>query len=443
MAGEEKIMENKNFDVEVHHVTRVEGHGNIYVNVRNGTMERCEWNISEAPRFFEAMVLGRKWSELHHITSRICGICSIGHTLASLEATEAAMGIKISEQDLKLRKIALHAENMQSHLLHVGFLVLPDLMGVGSVIPLASSNPDEVKTVLRLHRLANEMSDMLCGRTTHPQRLLPGGFSKIPTMKELSGLRERLKASVPDLQAVAKLLQTLAPKIPDFVRETEFISLTKPDEYALYDGKIGSTDTDSAPASEYLSYTNEYIVPQSTAKRAKHARDSYMVGALARLNNNYDLLSPLAKQVAEMFNLKPVCHNPFMNSIAQLVEVVHSVEDSIKLINELEAAGLKSQPDYNNPKIKVKAGRGVGAVEVPRGILFHDYTYNEKGVCTKANCVIPTNQNHGNIELDLKALVPKIMDKTPKEIELTLEMLVRAYDPCISCSTHAVKVHFV
>jgi sulfhydrogenase subunit alpha len=443
MAGEEKIMENKNFDVEVHHVTRVEGHGNIYVNVRNGTVERCEWNISEAPRFFEAMVLGRKWSELHHITSRICGICSIGHTLASLEATEAAMGIKISEQDLKLRKIALHAENMQSHILHVGFLVLPDLMDVGSVIPLASSNPDEVKTVLRLHRLANEMSDMLCGRTTHPQRLLPGGFSKIPTMKELSGLRERLKASVPDLQAVAKLLQTLAPKIPDFVRETEFISLTKPDEYALYDGKIGSTDTDSAPASEYLSYTNEYIVPQSTAKRAKHARDSYMVGALARLNNNYDLLSPLAKQVAEMFNLKPVCHNPFMNSIAQLVEVVHSVEDSIKLINELEAAGLKSQPDYNNPKIKVKAGRGVGAVEVPRGILFHDYTYNEKGVCTKANCVIPTNQNHGNIELDMKALVPKIMDKTPKEIELTLEMLVRAYDPCISCSTHAVKVHFV
>jgi sulfhydrogenase subunit alpha len=443
MAGEEKIMENTNFDVEVHHVTRVEGHGNIYVNVRNGTVERCEWNISEAPRFFEAMVLGRKWSELHHITSRICGICSIGHTLASLEATEAAMGIKISEQDLKLRKIALHAENMQSHILHVGFLVLPDLMGVGSVIPLASSNPDEVKIVLRLHRLANEMSDMLCGRTTHPQRLLPGGFSKIPTMKELSGLRERLKASVPDLQAVAKLLQTLAPKIPDFVRETEFISLTKPDEYALYDGKIGSTDTDSAPASEYLSYTNEYIVPQSTAKRAKHARDSYMVGALARLNNNYNLLSPLAKQVAEMFNLKPVCHNPFMNSIAQLVEVVHSVEDSIRLINELEAAGLKSQPDYNNPKIKVKAGRGVGAVEVPRGILFHDYTYNEKGVCTKANCIIPTNQNHGNIELDMKALVPKIIDKKPKEIELTLEMLVRAYDPCISCSTHAVKVHFV
>lgn len=436
-------MSNKNFDVEVHHVTRVEGHGNIYVNVRNGTIERCEWNISEAPRFFEAMVVGRNWRELHHITSRICGICSIGHTLASLKATEAAMGIEITGQDLKLRKIALHAENMQSHILHVGFLVLPDLMSVGSVIPLASTNPEEVKTVLRLHRLANEMSTLICGRTTHPQRLIPGGFSKIPSMKELNGLRERLKTSVPDLQAVASLLQTLAPKIPDFVRETEFIGLTTPDEYALYDGKIGSTDTDPAPAREYLTYTNEYIVPQSTAKWAKHKRDSYMVGALARLNINYDKLSPLAKKVAEMFDLKPVCHNPFMNSVAQLVEVVHSVEDSIRLINELEADGLKSQPDYNLPDIKVKAGQGVGAVEVPRGILFHDYTYNNEGVCTKANCVIPTNQNHGNIQLDMKALLPKILDKTPKEIELTLEMLVRAYDPCISCSTHAVKIHFV
>jgi coenzyme F420-reducing hydrogenase alpha subunit len=436
-------VKNPNIDVEVHHVTRVEGHGNIYVNVRKGIVERCEWNISEAPRFFEAMVVGRKWNELHHITSRICGICSIGHTLASLRATESAMGIPISDQDLKLRKLALHAENMQSHILHLGFLVLPDLMGVGSVIPLASSNPKELKTVLHLHRNANEMSDLMCGRTTHPQRLIPGGFSKIPSIKELTEFRKKLKDSIPELEAVAELFKSKASKFPDLVRETEFIALTKPDEYALYDGDIASTDTGTAPANEYLSFANEYVVPTSTAKRAKHVRESYMVGALARLNINYDKLSPLAKKVAEMFGLKPVCHNPFMNNVAQLVEVVHNVEDSIRLIDELEAAGLQSQPDYNNPEIKVKAGRGVGAVEVPRGILFHDYTYNEKGVCTKANCVIPTNQNHGNIELDMKALLPKVLDKTEKEIELSLEMLVRAYDPCISCSTHCIKVHFV
>jgi sulfhydrogenase subunit alpha len=436
-------MKNQNLDIAVHHVTRVEGHGNIYVNVKKGEIERCEWNISEAPRFFEAMVLGRKYNELHHITSRICGICSIGHTLASLKATEAAMGIPISEQDLKLRKLALHAENMQSHILHVGFLVLPDLMGVGSVIPLASSHPNEVKTVLRLHRLANEMSNKLCGRTTHPQRLIPGGFAKLPTMKELKDLRKELSDAIPSLQAVAGLFKSLESKLPNFVRETEFIGLTSPDEYALYDGELGSTDTGKAPVSEYMSYTNEYIVPTSTAKRAKHHRESYMVGALARLNLNYDKLSPMAKQAAALFDLKPVCHNPFMNSIAQLVEIVHSVEDSIRLIDEIEAAGLKSQPDYFNPDITVKAGRGIGAVEVPRGILFHDYTYNQNGVCTKANCVIPTNQNHGNIELDLKSLLPTVLEKTPKEIELNLEMLVRAYDPCISCSAHYVKVHFV
>jgi sulfhydrogenase subunit alpha len=436
-------MKDENVNIEVHHVTRVEGHGNIYVNVKKGIVERCEWNVPEAPRFFEAMVLGRQWNELHHITSRICGICSIGHTLASLKATEAAMGITISDQDLKLRKLALHAENMQSHLLHLGFLVLPDLMGVGSVVPLATSNPQEVKTILRLHRTANEMSNLICGRTTHPQRLIPGGFSQSPSKKELSELKRKLQATVPDLQAVADLLKTLAGKLPNFVRETEYIGLTSPDEYALYDGQLASTDTGKAPVNEYLLFTNEFIVPTSTAKWAKHARDSYMVGALARFNLNSEKLSRPAKQVAEMFGLKPKCQNPFMNSIAQLVETVHSVEDSIRLINELEAAGLKPQPDYFNPQIKVKAGHGVGAVEVPRGILFHDYTYNAKGVCTKANCVIPTNQNHANIELDMKAMLPTLLDKPQKEIELSLEMLVRAYDPCISCSTHYVTVHFV
>jgi coenzyme F420-reducing hydrogenase alpha subunit len=441
LAGGKK-MKNRNLDVALHYVTRVEGHGNIYVNVQKGVIEKCEWSIPEAPRFFEAMVEGRSWNELHHITSRICGICSIGHALASLKATEAALGITISEQDLKLRKLALHGENLQSHILHLGFLVLPDLMGVGSVIPLASTNLPEVKTVLKLHRLANEMSTLICGRTTHPQRLIPGGFSKIPAMRELVELRKKLKESISSITTVTELFKSLAGKLPDFKRETEFIALTNPNEYALYDGVIASSDTGSAPAREYLAYTNEFVVPKSTAKWAKHVRKSYMVGALARVNINYKRLSPMALETAEAFNLLPMCYNPFMNSIAQLVEVVQSVEDSIRLINELEAAGLQSQPEYNKPEIKVKAGQGVGAVEVPRGILFHDYTYNAKGVCTKANCIIPTNQNHANIELDMKALLPQILEKSEKEIELTLEMLVRAYDPCISCSTHAVKVNF-
>ena len=437
---------HQNHDINIHYITRVEGHGNIVVNVKDGRLEKCEWQVPEAPRFFEAMVVGQKWDVLHHITSRICGICSIGHTLASLKATEATFGINVSERDIKLRKLALHAENLQSHVLHLGYLVLPDLMGVGSVIPLAETNPVEVKIVVGLHKLANQMSDLVCGRTTHPQRLIPGGFTKIPAKDELKKLRDALVGAWNDIETVAKLIHTLSGKLPNFTRETEFIALTSKDEYALYDGEIGSTDTKGAKVSQYLEYTNEYIVPQSTAKYAKHARESFMVGALARVNKNYSQLHKKAKDVATLFDLAPVCHNPYMNNIAQLVEIVHSWEDSIGLIDELLADNLYGAEGLNvitnTPTHQHTNTRGIGAVEVPRGILYHDYTYDENGFCTKANCIIPTNQNHANIQLDMEALVPQIMHKKTDEIELTLEMLVRAYDPCISCSTHFLKIEF-
>ena len=420
--------------IRVNHLTRVEGHGNINIKIRDGRVEECQWQVVEAPRFFEAMLRGRKWYELAHITSRICGICSIGHTLTSLKATEAAMGVTLTEQTEKLRKLLVHAENLQSHILHLGYLVLPDLLRVPSVIPLASTHKDEVLLVVRLHRLANEMSDLVGGRTTHPQRPVVGGFTKWPAAEEMETLRERLADSVPDVEAVASLIKSLADKLPQFTRETEYIGLTSADEYALYDGDIASTDGGRWPADNYKEITNEYLVPHSTAKFTKHKRDSYMVGALARLNLNYDQLTPKAKQVAETFGLRPINYDPFMNNIAQLVEVAHSIEDSIRLIDNLLKDGIKDE----KPSVSVRAGRGSAAVEVPRGILFHEYEYNKDGECVWANCVIPTNQNHANIQKDLEALVPEIKDRPEEEIELTAEMLVRAYDPCISCSTHCI-----
>ncbi len=434
---------SKDVNIDVEYLTRVEGHGNIEVNANDGEIEKCEWQVVEAPRFFESLVVDRDWTEVHHITSRICGICSIGHTLTSLKATEDAMGIEVSEQDKKLRKLALHAENMQSHILHVGYLALPDFMDSKSVVPLAESHEKEVQTVIRLHKLANRMSDIITGRTTHPQRLIPGGFSKIPTEDQLMEIKNKLEGSFNDLTAVANLLKDLKSKIPDLQRETEYISLTDDDEYALYGGDIYSSDTGRTPVEQYLDITNEYTVPQSTAKYTKNNRESYFVGALARLNNNYEHLSPMAKGIAEKFNLNPMEVNPYMNTIAQVVEVVHSVEDSIEIIEELLDEGLEEQEEYNSPDIEPKAGRGVGAIEVPRGILFHDYTYDEDGKCTEANCVIPTNQNHGNIQLDMEKMVPDIIEKPEDEVKKQLSMLVRAYDPCISCSTHDLNIKFV
>ncbi|MBW1769144.1 MAG: Ni/Fe hydrogenase subunit alpha [Deltaproteobacteria bacterium] len=420
--------------IKINHVTRVEGHGNIHVKIKDGRVEECQWQVVEAPRFFEAMLHERKWYEVAHIISRICGICSIGHTLTSLKATEAAMDITVSEQVEKFRKLLLHAENVQSHVLHVGYLVLPDLLDAPSVIPLASTHREQVLLVVRLHRLANEMSDLIGGRTTHPQRPVVGGFARWPTAEEMETLRQKLEQGITDGESLAYLVKSLADKFPQFSRETEYIALTHPDEYALYDGDIASTDGGTWPVDQYREISNEYLVPHSTAKFTRHKRDSYMVGALARLNVNYDHLSPKAKKVAEAFDLRPVNCNPFMNNVAQLLEVIHNMEDSIRLIDDLLNNGIKNE----KPSVSVQAGRAVASMEVPRGILFHEYEYNKDGECVWANCVIPTNQNHANIQKDMEALVPEIIDRGEKEIELALEMLVRAYDPCISCSTHCI-----
>jgi len=427
----------KNINVNVDHITRVEGHGNIVVRVKEGKIEECKWEVVEAPRFFEAFVRGRSYLEVAHITSRICGICSIGHTLASLQATEAALGVKVSEQTRLLRRILIQGENLQSHVLHSYFLAAPDLVGVPSVFPLVKTHPDVVLRALRMKKLANDLCDVFGGRTVHPITPTVNGFTKLPEIKEIKGIRKRLVDAGPDLEATLALFKTL--KIPDFKRETEYISLKSKEEYALYDGVIASTDAGTTPVENYRRWTNEYLVPQSTAKYAKNKRDSYMVGALARFNNNHDQLSPGAKKAAAELGLKAPCYNPFMNTVAQVVEAVHAVDESIRLIDEVLDKGLKEE----DRRILLKAGNGVGAVDVPRGILFHDYTYDKNGTCREANCIIPTNQNHANIQKDMEVLLPQILDRSQDEIRLKLEMLVRAYDPCISCSTHLLQVRFI
>ena len=431
---------SKDFSVHVEHVTRVEGHGNIILDVKNGKIEKLQWNVVEAPRFFEAMLRGQQYNELRSITSRICGICSIGHSLASLKATEEALGVKITNQTATLRRLAIHAENMQSHILHIGYLVAPDLVGAGSVFSMLGKHTDTVLKIVKLHRLANEMSDLICGRTIHPIRLVVGGFSLQPTEKQLIQLKKRLLEAQELTTELAPIILSVAGNLPSFTRETEYIGLTSDEEYSFYDGDIASTDTGRHPKyQDYKEIMQEYIVPHSTAKYAKHARESYMVGALARFNLNSRQLHPVAQDIATLFKLKAINYNPFMNTIAQLVEFSHSIQDSISLIDTLVDQGIKQEKPVKPEK---KAGRGVGIVEVPRGILVHDYTLNSQGYCTKANCIIPTNQNHANIQQDMEKLVPEIINQPEKEIELTLEMLVRAYDPCISCSTHYLDVSF-
>ncbi len=428
----------QNIKIDIHHVTRVEGHGNIVVNAKNGVLEECRLDIVETPRFFEAMLLGRPFHQASHITSRICGICSVGHSTASLRASENALGVELSEQTVLLRKLIFFGEMLDSHVLHTYMLVAPDLLNVSSVIPLASLAPEAVLRALRMKKLAGDICAVVGGRHTHPIAMTVGGFTHFPTVEEIKSLRERLIASRKDIDDSVALFKTLP--WPKFERETEYVALRKPDEYAFIDGTITTTDGGRYPVDDYRKVTNEFLVQHSSSKHAKHKRASYMVGALARFNVNYDQLHPRAKAAAEELGIKPICTNPYFNTVAQVVEMVHSVEEAITLCDELVARGIKSEKPC---EFKGKGGKGAGACEVPRGVLFHNYEIGDDGNIIGANCIIPTGQNLANIEGDMRKLVPEIMDQGQDKVGFMLEMLVRAYDPCISCSVHFLDVKFV
>ena len=426
-----------NIHVDVHHITRVEGHGNIKVDIQNGEIKECKLEVVEAPRFFEAMLNGRHFDEAALIISRICGICSVGHQLASVVASEDAFNIKVSTQEKLLRRLLNCGEYFESHVLHIYFLAVPDFVGAKSVLPLVNTHKDVVIQALKLKKLGHYIGDIIGGRLIHPINVYPKAMTKIPTKEQLEDIIAKLKDAQNELKTAVKILKTL--KLPKFERETEYVSLYKKGDYALLEGNIFSSDTGESSYKNYRDFTNEYLIDHSTAKRAKHKRDSLMVGALARFNNSHQWLSNSAKEVAEELGLKAPCYNTYMITVAQFVELFHIADDAIQAAETL----LNSKIELEDRSFPVKAGTGVGAVEVPRGILYHEYTYNDKGMMEKANCIIPTGQNLNNIENDFRALLPTIMDKSKEEITLLLEMMVRAYDPCISCSTHILNVEFV
>jgi len=416
--------------IQANKITRVEGHGHLALRTSEGKTPEVRWEITESPRFFELMLKGRPWHDAHVLASRICGICSVSHQFASLAATEAAFGIRVSEQTMLLRKLLYVGEMIESHMLHVYILVCPDFLGVGSIFPLMETDKDLVLTGLRLKKLGNDIKELVGGRAIHPQAPRVGGFGLLPDEQILLYLKNRLTEALPDLEATVKFYKKL--RIPQFTRETEYIALTHPDEYALIRGSIYSTDTGTAELDQYMDITNEYCIPHSTAKFARHARESYAVGSLSRININHMQLNPLAIQAAEELGIHPVCCNPFDNTLAQIVETVHEVEEARNIVNQLLENGIAEE----NFPVEAHAGRGIGAVEAPRGLLIHDYIYDGSGHIVKANCVIPTNQNHANIQHDLEELVQSNPDRKNDNLRQLCEMLIRSYDPCISCSTH-------
>jgi len=422
-------------NIGVHYITRVEGHGDLTGKIIDGKVEEVRFAVIEAPRFFEAFMLGYQYDDVTHMASRICGICAVSHNNAALKATEAALGVQISDQTRLLRRLSLHAEVFGSHILHIYFLALPDFFGATSVFDMLSEHRDAVLRGIRLKKLAYDMCAVVVGRHIHPVGASVGGFSFVHSEGNLAEMRSNLMAAIEDMQATVRLYRPI--KLPQFERETEYVSLRHPYHYALYDGDLFSSEGHLIDAEQYMGALSEYVVPYSTAKYARWNRPQYMVGALARFNNNFSQLSPLAKQAAEDLGLKAPCFNPFKNTLAQIVECMHCIEESISFIDVLLERGIRE--DEEQAPVTVRAGRGVGAVEAPRGTLFHEYHYDENGRCTKVNQVIPTGQNLANLEADLRAFASTLSNGDVDYVTRQLEMLVRSYDPCISCSTHLIS----
>lgn len=424
--------------IELDYLTRIEGHAHLVVDRKRGKISDCRLEVVETPRFFEAMLQGRHFNDVATIVARVCGVCSISHTLASLMATETALQVEVPPQAQLLRRLLSYGEIAQSHLLQLYFMALPDYLGAPSLFHLLEERQDLVARALRLKRTANRICEVVGGRPIHPVTTCLGGFSARPEASELKRLRQELVAALPDLEATVELFAGF--DYPQFSRQREAISLQPENHYPLHGSLLLSSNGSCSSTADYRQGIEEYLSPHSTAKLARTAHGSYMVGPQARLRNGSKHLSPMGNKVCTALQLNSAGLNPFENLKARLVEVIHYTEEALHAIDELLLCGMTRILSQDTP---AAGGSGTAAVEAPRGLLFHSYRYNQQGLLENADCVIPTAQNLASIETDLQLLLPELLDQPEEQLRQQLEMLIRAYDPCLSCSTHLLKIDLV
>jgi len=424
--------------VIIDRICRVEGHGGITVNIEDGQVAEVNMDIFEGPRFFEPLVVGRTYDEVAPILMRICAICSGTHTAASLMAVEDALGITVSRQTQLLRDLLVQGGNIASHALHLFCLVVPDFLNYPSAVALASDYPQEVKMGLELKRLGNTIQGIIGGRAIHPVNAVVGGFGRLPASEQLLDIKVQLELGLKQSLATFELVSSL--DIPDFCASANtYAALSDGDStYSLFGNKIALSTGDIKEVGEYKDVCDEYVVSHSHAKHSRFKDNPLMVGALARLALNGSKLSGQAAKAAAKLDAHLLSGNSLYNNAAQAVELIYSVERSIEIIDELLTRGIKQEKPL---PVTPGAGSGTGAVEAPRGTLYHSYSFDESGRLTQADVITPTAQNLANIEKDLRVSVQNLIDEPKESIAPKLEMVVRAYDPCISCAVHLVEVN--
>jgi len=419
--------------VRVDYLARVEGEGGLAVRVKNGEVVDAKFKIFEPPRFFEAFLRGRDFTEAPDITARICGICPVAYQMSAVHAMENALGVRVDVALRALRRLLYCGEWMGSHGLHVFMLHAPDFLGYEDGIRMAKDHGEVVERGLRLKKVGNRIVSLLGGREIHPINVRVGGFYRVPARSELAPLEDDLRWAVE--AAVETVRWTAGLPFPDLEQDYEFVSLRHPDEYPFNEGRLVSNRGLDISAGEFENAIEETHVRHSTSLQAAiRGRGPYFVGPLARVNLNFDRLSPLARGEAERAGLVPICRNPFKSIVARAVEILWAAEEALRIIGTYEA------PEAPAVEVRPKAGTGFGLTEAPRGTLYHRYRLDEAGGIRDAVIVPPTSQNQRVIESDLRRFVQQNLHLADDDLRWRCEQVVRNYDPCISCSCHFLKL---
>jgi coenzyme F420-reducing hydrogenase alpha subunit len=419
--------------ISVGALARVEGEGGITIRIKGDTVQDVKLRIYEPPRFFEAFLRKRMYSEVPDITARICGICPVAYQMSSCHALEHAFGVTVDGQLRQLRRLLYCGEWIESHVLHIAMLHLPDFLGFEDAIQLSRAQPELVKTALRLKKTGNDLVTAVGGREIHPVNVRVGGFYRVPRVDELRPLLEPLRWG---LEAAKELVRiTAGLTMPEFEQDYEFVALRHPEEYPFNEGRIVSSRGVDIAVREYENvFAEEHVEHSNALHSVRRDMGPYLVGPLARFNLNYDRLTPEARRSAESVGLRPPVTNQFRSIIVRAVETVVAVEEALRIIEQYVPPARASVP------IVVRESIGIGCTEAPRGILYHRYKVDAHGLIQQAKIVPPTSQNLRTIESDLRAFIARHRRLPNDRLTWQCEQAVRNYDPCISCATHFLRL---
>lgn len=414
-------------------LARVEGEGALELNIRDGSIDQLHLRIFEPPRLFEKLLEGRSYSEVLDVVARICGICPVAYQMSAVHAIESIFDINPGPWVRDLRRLMYCGEWIESHALHIHLLALPDFLGFENVIAMAERYPDEVRRGLQLQALGNRLLRMIGGRSVHPVGACVGGFSHAPAIGEIQSLLGEFKQAVPVVESLLEWAAAL--DLPDDNQAFTSVALRHPDEYPMNEGNVVSSEGLNIPIQDYEEHFKEFHVPHSTSLHSTLHEQPYLVGPLARLNLNMDKLPAEVMQVITKIGISFPSQNMFHSIIARAIELYYAILEAIRI---LEAYQL---PVTSRVDVIPQAGVGYGCTEAPRGILWHRYELDDHGQVIASTIVPPTSQNQARMEEDLRnSLTAYGLEREDNDLRLRGEMVIRNYDPCISCSTHFLKL---